>query len=97
MVRRKVSLETITAQSVASQATSEDNVVMLSRDDATTSKRSNHTSLYLSPGVRKAIRDIAYQLDRKPHDLYMEGIDLMLARYGKPSSKELSKNDVTTR
>lgn len=88
MGRPKVSLEAITAKSVASQE-AESNVVTLQRDDAKASQRSQHTSLYLSPEVRKAIRDIAYQLDRKPHDLYMEGIDLMLAKYGKPTSKEL--------
>ena len=91
MARPKVSLEAMTAKSVASQTTPENNVVTLQRDSATTSRRSpQHTSLYLSAEVRSAIRDIAYQLDRKPHDLYMEGIDLMLAKYGKPTSKELA-------
>lgn len=91
MAKPKVSLETITAKAVAQTVTTESNVVTLKQDSVTTSQRSQHTSLYLAPEVRQAIREIAFQFNRKPHDLYMEGIDLMLAQYGKPSSKELSK------
>lgn len=70
-----------------------DNVVALQRDDVKTSQRrgtSNHTSLYLAPEVKRAIKEIAFQFDRKPHDLYLEGIDLMLAKYGKPDLKSLT-------
>ena len=87
---KRVSLEALTAQSVAAEESN--NVVTLQRDNVVTSKRpqQQHTSLYLSAEVRKTIREIAYQFDRKPHDLYMEGIDLMLAKYGKATSKELA-------
>ena len=50
-----------------------------------------HTSLYLSKKVIKTIKEIGLQYDRKPHDLYLEGINLMLAQYGKPSIGELSE------
>lgn len=50
-----------------------------------------HTSLYLNKKVLRAIKEIALQYDRKPHDLYLEGINLMLAHYGKPSIEDLSR------
>lgn len=66
------------------------------RDDATTSQRDNvkklsrvkHTSLYLPPETQRAIKEIAFQYDRRPHDLYIEGINMMLAKYGKPPVKK---------
>jgi hypothetical protein len=85
MAKPKVSLAAMAAQE--SQLTS--NVVTLQRDDAKQSRTASHTSLYLHPNVRRAIREIAFQFDKKPHDLYLEGIDLMLAKYGKPTSAEL--------
>ena len=50
-----------------------------------------HTTLYLDKAVRKVIKEIALHFDRKPHDLYLEGIELMLAHYGRPSLKELAE------
>jgi len=39
----------------------------------------------------REIRGIALQFDRKPHDLLIEGINLMLAHYGRASVETLSK------
>ena len=89
MSKPKVSLEALAAKQAAKS--SENNVVTLTRDNVKTSPKSGHTSLYLHPAVRKAIREIAFQYDRKPHDLYLEGIDMMLTKYSKPSVAELSK------
>jgi hypothetical protein len=91
MAKPRVSLEALTAKTTAAESSQHNNVVTLQPDNVKTSRRSQHTSLYLSPEVRQAIREIAFQFNRKPHDLYMEGIDLMLAQYGKPSSQELTK------
>lgn len=41
-----------------------------------------HVSLYAHPRVLKKIREIAAAEDCKPHDLYIEGIRLVLATYG---------------
>jgi hypothetical protein len=41
-----------------------------------------HVSLYAHPRVFKAIRDLAQAQRKKPHDLYVEGLRLMLAQYG---------------
>ena len=89
MSKPKVSLEAIAARQAATSAG--ENVVTLKRDDVKVSRKAGHTSLYLHPAVRKAIREIAFQFDRKPHDLYLEGIDMMLTKYSKPSVAELSK------
>lgn len=85
MAKPKVSLAAMAEQETLPAS----NVVTLQRDDATTSRKTGHTSLYLHPNVRRAIREIAFQFDKKPHDLYLEGIDLMLTKYGKPTSGEL--------
>lgn len=68
------------------------NVVALQRHSATApqTKYPAHTSLYLHPNVKRAIHQIGLDFGRKPHDLIMEGIDLMLAQYGKPPAKELA-------
>ena len=50
-----------------------------------------HTTLYLDKKVQKIIKEIALQYDRKPHDLYLEGIELMLAHYGKPRIAQIVK------
>jgi hypothetical protein len=41
-----------------------------------------HASLYCHPRVFAVIRDLANAQRRKPHDLYIEGLRLMLAQYG---------------
>jgi hypothetical protein len=41
-----------------------------------------HVSLYAHPRVFNAIRDLAVAQRKKPHDLYVEGMRLMLAQYG---------------
>jgi len=41
-----------------------------------------HVSLYAHPRVLKKLREIAAAQDCKPHDLYIEGIRLVLASYG---------------
>ena len=41
-----------------------------------------HASLYAHPRVFAAIRDLANEQRRRPHDLYIEGLRLMLSQYG---------------
>jgi hypothetical protein len=47
------------------------------------------TSIYLPKPVYRKLKEIALTTDRKPHDLFMEGIDMILAKYGYPSITEL--------
>jgi hypothetical protein len=49
-----------------------------------------HTTIYLDPRVRLAIKRIALDYDRKPHDLMMEGIDMMLTKYAGKTSKDIT-------
>jgi hypothetical protein len=91
MAKQKTSLEALTAAALAAELpVQRGNVVTLQRDDAKKASGPKHTSLYLHPAVRRAIQEIAFQYDKKPHDLYLEGIDMMLASYGKPNSASLS-------
>ena len=90
-----VSLAALT-ESAAPPAEDTGKGVTLERDDALTLQRDNvkalsrlkHTSLYLPPEAQRAIKEIAFQFDRRPHDLYIEGINMMLAKYGKPPVKK---------
>jgi hypothetical protein len=43
----------------------------------------------LSKPVQRAIKQMALDLDRKPHDLLIEGVNLMLAHYGRGSIAEI--------
>jgi hypothetical protein len=51
----------------------------------------HHTSIYVPKTAYRKIRDIATMGDRRPHDVIMEGVDLVLAKYGFPSVAELMK------
>ena len=50
-----------------------------------------HTSIYVPKAAYRKIREIANTEDRKPHDVIMEGVDLVLAKYGFPSLAEFKK------
>lgn len=50
-----------------------------------------HTSIYVPKAAYRKIREIALTEDRKPHDIIMEGVDLVLAKYGFPSLAEFKK------
>lgn len=50
-----------------------------------------HTTLYLDRRVQRVIKEIAIQYDRKPHDLYIEGIEMMLRHYGRPRINDICK------
>jgi hypothetical protein len=51
----------------------------------------HHTSIYVPKVAYRKIREIAVIRDAKPHDIIMEGIDLVLAKYGHPSVADLKK------
>lgn len=42
-----------------------------------------HASVYAHPKVFKALREIAVAQDCKPHDLYLEGLRLVLRAHGR--------------
>lgn len=42
-----------------------------------------HASIYAHPKVFKALREIAAAQDCKPHDLYLEGLRLVLRQHGR--------------
>ncbi|MCA3301224.1 MAG: hypothetical protein INF98_03540 [Roseomonas sp.] len=46
-----------------------------------------HTTIYLDQAVRNAIKRAAIEVNKKPHDLMLEGIDLMLIKYTGKTAK----------
>jgi hypothetical protein len=50
-----------------------------------------HTSIYVPKLAYRKIREIANTEDRKPHDVIMQGVDMVLAKYGFPSLAEFKK------
>jgi hypothetical protein len=53
-------------------------------------KAAPHTSLYLNKRVQKTLKEIALEHDRKVHDVLLEGVDMVLRRYGRPTIAKLS-------
>jgi hypothetical protein len=90
MSKKRPSLDAI-AGAAAPQRHNVHNVTTLAerRGAPTAPKNRPHTSLYISPGVKKALRKAAAELDVKAHDLVLEGIDMVLHKYGKTSIKEI--------
>jgi hypothetical protein len=50
-----------------------------------------HTSLYLPREVHRRLREIAFTLDCKVHDIILEGIDAALQKHGHPAIESLKK------
>ena len=50
------------------------------------------TSLYLSRAVHDVLREIAFHERKKVHDLFMEGLDHVLAKRRHPSTEEIRNN-----
>ena len=50
-----------------------------------------HMSLYIGKPVQRTLKEIALEYDCRPHDILIQAIDLVFARYGRPSVAELSK------
>ena len=67
----------VTASVTASQP---DNVTVSQGDKR---KTSSHVSLYLSPKVIKAVKQLALDRDMKAHDIYLEGLRYVLGQHGK--------------
>lgn len=40
-------------------------------------------SLYVPKAAHKFLKQVALDMDRRPHDLFMEGVDLVLRQHGK--------------
>ncbi len=85
------------AAAPAPESAPRDHVTTSSRRSVSTRRRENetpdgmkvrqrverpHASLYAHPRVFKKLREIAAAEDCKPHDLYVEGLRMVLERYG---------------
>jgi hypothetical protein len=90
---KRPSLEALAQSAATSQR---DNVTTLQRDHVTTPRRAlraaPHMSLYVGKRVQRALKEIALEYDRKPHDILIEAVDMVLQRYGRPAVAELPDN-----
>jgi hypothetical protein len=50
----------------------------------------DRVGLYLPKAVAKEIKFVAFTHDRKAHDIYLEAVDMVLKKYGRPSIRDLS-------
>ena len=58
-----------------------DDAVALNRDDAKPSKRA-HVSVYVSVKVQRAIKQLALDRNVRAHDLYLDGLRLIMKEHG---------------
>ena len=100
---KRPSLEALAQNAATSQrddVTTFNNVVTSERDNVSTlqphtgtSKKAlraaPHMSLYVGKRVQRALKEIALEYDRKPHDILIEAVDMVLQRYGRPTVAEL--------
>ena len=85
--------------SLEALAQSASNVTTLERDNVATLhtpkrplRAAPHMSLYVGKRVQRALKEIALEYDRKPHDVLIEAVDMVLQRYGRPTVAELPDN-----
>jgi hypothetical protein len=51
-------------------------------------------SVYIGKGCsERELKRLALDFDRQPHDLYVEALDLLRTKYGRPTVSELSAKD----
>lgn len=88
---KRPSLESLARPPDNGTTASPDNVVALQRRPSLP-----HVSVYIGRPVQREIKQIALTYDRRPHDLYLEALDLLLAKYGRPDVATLSGGNGTT-
>jgi hypothetical protein len=97
---KRPSLEALAQDAAALQR---DNVTTLNRHVPAPKrelKAAPHMSLYVSKKVQRALKEIAFEYDRRTHEVLLEAVDMVLQRYGRPTIAELSetspRDDVAT-
>jgi hypothetical protein len=79
MAGRKKSLEDI----MRTEMKGASNLRPSARSTKKTAADVDKVTLYLPKPVYRLIKQMALDFERRPHDLLLEGIDLLLTRYGK--------------
>jgi hypothetical protein len=84
MVARKKSLEDMMLAELASADTAPHAPGALAKPSRPgVSADIDKVTLYLPKPVYRLIKQMALDFERRPHDLLVEGVELLLARYGK--------------
>lgn len=86
--KKPASLEALMAHE--SGAGEDAEVIQLS-PSAKPAKTYEKATVYLPRAAAKRLKQMALDHDRRVNDFLQEGVDLMLAKYGQPSLKELSE------
>lgn len=86
MKRKPASLEMLMAEDAREQA-SEVTVAAPVKAAPTYEK----ATVYLPRAAAKRLKQMALDHDKRVNDFLQEGVDLMLAKYGQPSLKELGE------
>ena len=58
---------------------------------STTKAKTVQSTLYLPPKAHRKLKEIAFATDCKMHDLFIQGLDMVLASKGYPPVAELDK------
>jgi hypothetical protein len=53
------------------------------KEAAPVATATDKVTLYLPKNAYKFVKQTAVEMEKRPHDLLMEGVELMLAQYGK--------------
>ena len=53
-------------------------------------RRRRFARVYLDPAVVRRIKRMAIKFGCQPHDLFVEGVELMMRKYGQPSTAEIA-------
>lgn len=56
---------------------------------AKTTAKAKPTPFYLHPAVKEVLRDIAYHTRCKEHDLFVEGLEMVLRKHSYPPIAEI--------
>jgi hypothetical protein len=90
MSRKRPSvIDNLDLQPDATLAATETNVPQA--QETTKATEVHHTSIYLPKVAYRRIREIAAARDVRPHDIIVEGVDMVLAKHGYPSVAELKR------
>ena len=98
MVKKRTSLDTILPSASKPKSPSAIEVTpptINSGAEKTTGRRPNvkQQALYLKRPVHRQLRTLAFEEEKKMHDLCMEALDLLFANRGLPSVAELQADE----
>jgi hypothetical protein len=90
---KRASLTALLAQAAGPQADAAPLVAVQPAPEGKAATPPARVGLYLDRAVAREIKLVAFTHDCKVHDIYMEAVDLVLKKYGRPSIQDLVRNN----